>query len=81
MCRLPIASSDLKDKDNYDSVLIVANDLDKDVSKLSELNEHYTNLKAVKELCADFEKDLTFTISNKKRLVTISKSYLCSIFK
>lgn len=62
-------SSDLKDKDNYDSVLIVANDLDKDVSKLSELNEHYTNLKAVKELSADFEKDLTFTISNKKRLV------------
>lgn len=50
--------------------MIVANDLDKDVSMLSgELDEHFAHLKAVKELSSDFEKDLTFAISNKKRIV------------
>ena len=50
MHRLPIVASKLDDKDKFDSLVIVANDLDKDLGRISQLNEHFAHLKTIKEV-------------------------------
>ena len=47
---MPIVHSNFQDSENYDSLVIVANDLDKDVSKLGQLSDHFINLKSIKEV-------------------------------
>lgn len=63
------ATSNLND-DSYDSLIIIGKDFEKDLDRIKD-TEHFKNLKAVKDAHKKFDKDLTFIVSNNKRLVIL----------
>ncbi len=60
-------TSNLNDE-SYDSLIIIGKDFEKDLESIKD-TEHFKNLNTVKNAHKKFDKDLTFIVSNNKRLV------------
>lgn len=65
---LSIHSTNQLNENDYDSFVIVANNLENDLKRASLL-DNFGDLQLLKELNSNFESEVTFTVVNKKRVV------------
>jgi hypothetical protein len=68
--RLPIehVKSVELNSDSFDSIIVIGNNLENDL-KQHKLENSFNELAQIKSVHTEFEKDLTFTVVNNKRVV------------
>ena len=73
-CRLQINTTSSLDDQSYDALVFVGAglDKDKDLGPLATWPQYLNDLKLVKQNHTGFDKDITFIVSNNKRVVRLS---------
>lgn len=67
--KLPLEIAESALDERFDAYLIIANDLETDFKRVGLNDELLNDLLLLKQHNASFEKEITFTVSNKKRVI------------
>lgn len=68
LVKLPLHVTDTLEDGSYDAYLFVSNDLEKDLAK-HKLLDSFSDLKSIKSINNNFEKEVTLTSINNKRVI------------